>query len=115
MKVEFILTIPPKKYMKSTYKIIWTDESLDGLKSIIEYLEERWTKREIKKFAKLVEKQISLIQNNPKLFPLSSRSNQVRRSVLSKQTTIYYKIVDNNVYIVSLFDNRRNPNSLIIK
>ena len=105
---------PPEKLMKNTYKIIWTDESLKGLKSILDYLEEKWTKREIKKFAKLLDKQIGLIQKNPKLFPLSSRSNELRRSVLSKQTTIYYKVDKNNIYIVSLFDNRRNPISLNI-
>ena len=101
--------------MKGTYKIIWTDESLEGLKNIMLYLEGRWTKREIKKFAKLLDKQINLIRKNPTLFPLSGRSKEVRRSVLSRQTTIYYKIIDNNVYIVSLFDNRRNLNSLSIK
>jgi len=101
--------------MKDTYRIIWTDESLKGLKNIMLYLEDRWTKKEIKKFAKLLDKQINLIRKNPTLFPLSGRSMEVRISVLSRQTTIYYKIIENNVYLVSLFDNRRNPDRLSIK
>ena len=41
-----------KNYMGSTYKLIWSDEALENLKGIIEYLEKRWTTREIKKFAR---------------------------------------------------------------
>ena len=47
--------------MKNTYKIIWTDEALENLKSIIEYLANRWTKKEIAKFSRLLDHQISLI------------------------------------------------------
>lgn len=43
--------------MKSTYRLIWSDEALNNLKYIIDYLENRWTKREIKKFALLLDKQ----------------------------------------------------------
>ena len=34
--------------MKNTYKLIWSDEALNNLKAIIDYLENRWTEREIK-------------------------------------------------------------------
>ncbi len=37
--------------MKNTYKLIWSDEALKNLKSIIFYLEEHWTEREMRKFA----------------------------------------------------------------
>lgn len=100
--------------MKSTFKIIWTDEAFEGLKNILDYLEARWTKREIKKFAKLLEEQLALIQKNPELFPVTQKSNLIRRSVLSKQTTIFYKIEKNSIYLVSLFDNRQNPGKLNI-
>jgi len=47
--------------MKSTYKIFWTDEALTNLADIIDYLEHRWTEREIKNFTKLLDRQINLI------------------------------------------------------
>lgn len=55
--------------MKSTCKIIWYDEALKNLKGIIHYLELSWTEREIKKFSKLLDKKLELIQSNPILFP----------------------------------------------
>ncbi len=103
------------KFMKNTYKLIWSDEALNNLKGIINYLEINWTNREIKKFAQLLEKQLLRIKENPFLFAESDKSNGLRRSVLSKQTTIYYRINDNDIRIISLFDNRQNPNKLINK
>lgn len=101
--------------MKNTYKLLWSDEALNNLKGIVDYLENRWTKREIKKFALLLEKQLKLIEENPFLFAESNKSNGLRKSVLSRQTTIYYRIIDYEIRIITLFDNRQNPNSLINK
>ena len=101
--------------MKNTYKLLWSDEALNNLKGIVDYLENRWSKREIKKFALLLEKQLKLIEENPFLFAESNKSNGLRKSVLSRQTTIYYRIIDYEIRIITLFDNRQNPNSLINK
>jgi plasmid stabilization system protein ParE len=102
----------PEKYMKSTYKLIWTDEAYKNLQHIVEYLEEFWTSKEIRKFAKLLDRQLSLIKKNPELYPYSDKSGHIRKSVLTKQTTLYYKVLKTEIYLVSLFDNRQNPNRL---
>lgn len=86
----------PGRFMESTYKIIWTDEALANLADIVDYLEHRWTKREIRNFAKLLDRQINIIQSNPELFPISP-------------TSIYYRIDNTEIRIVTLFDNRQNP------
>ncbi|HZK07926.1 MAG TPA: type II toxin-antitoxin system RelE/ParE family toxin [Bacteroidales bacterium] len=95
--------------MKSTYKIIWSDEALSNLQGIIDYLESRWTNREIKKFAQILDKQINLIEINPFLFAETDKSNGLRKSVLSRQTTIYYRVINNEIRIITLFDTRQNP------
>ncbi|OYT12089.1 MAG: hypothetical protein B6I19_10340 [Bacteroidetes bacterium 4572_114] len=98
--------------MKNIYKIVWSDEALRNLRDIIDYLENRWTKKEIQKFARLLDHQINLIENNPFLFAKSVHFKGLRKSVLSKQTTIYYRISDFEVHLVTLFDNRQNPHRL---
>lgn len=114
-KVEHTHMIQPERFMKNTYKLVWSDEALNNLKGIIDYLENRWTDREIKKFTQLLDKQLNLIKNNPYLFAESVNSKGLRKSVLSRQTTIYYCIIDYEVRIITLFDNRQNPNRLINK
>ncbi len=112
--VKFILTIQPGKYMKSTYKIIWTDEAFKNLENIIAYLEKFWTEKEIRKFARLLDKQLILIRKNPALYPFSKKSNEIRKSVLTKQITLYYRIIETEIYLIALFDSRQNPEKLII-
>jgi plasmid stabilization system protein ParE len=101
--------------MKNTYKLIWSDEALNNLKGIIAYLENRWTNREIKNFAQLLDKQLNLLKDNPFLFAEADKPNGLRKSVLSKQTTIYYRIIDHEIRIITIFDNRQNPNRLLNK
>jgi len=75
--------------MKNTYKLIWSEEALNNLKNIIEYLEKRWTEKEIKKFAKILDKRLEIIESNPFLFAKNDKLNGLRKSVLTKHTSIY--------------------------
>ena len=49
--------------MKNGYKIVWTVHALNELKITFEYLENRWTKREMSKLANDIDKILSLISN----------------------------------------------------
>jgi len=97
-----------EKFMENGYKILWTDHALKELEQSIEYLENNFTEKEIKKLAKEIEKIICLIENNPKIFP-ESESINIRRVIILKFNTLYYRIVDNNIEILSFFSNRQNP------
>ena len=97
--------------MESTFKIFWSQEAINNLGEIIAYLEANWTQRELKRFAQKTEKFIISIQRNPFIFP-ESRKKHVRRALLSKQTTIYYEVLEHEIRIVTVFDNRQNPANL---
>lgn len=98
--------------MASEFRIVWSDEAVSNLESILDYLERRWTEREINRFKELLSKQLDIIRNKPELFPKSEIQPQLRKAVLSKQTSIYYLIRDRDIYLVFLFDNRMNPERL---
>ena len=98
--------------MKNTYRIIWSDLALNNLKEIVSYFEFHWTEKEIRKFAQLLDKRLASLERNPHLFPLINNSGITRRSVLSKQTSIFYQIVNHDIRLITLFDNRQNPQRL---
>lgn len=102
----------PENSMKNIYKIIWSNEALGNLKTIIEYFENNWTEKEIKKFARLLDNRISFLASNPYAFPATNHPKKLRKVVISKQTSIFYQPFEDHVRIVSLFDNRRNPERL---
>jgi len=97
--------------MKNISKVVWSRRAKADLQGILTYLEENWTEREITIFFKKLDKQISIIQKQPKAFPATQKNN-VRRSVLSSQTTIYYDILKDSVRIVTLFDTRQSAEKL---
>jgi len=95
--------------MKSGYKIAWTDNALSELKATYKYLEENWTEREMKNLSIEIERTIKLISNDPKIFPISNKK-KIRKAVVKKLNTLYYREnKENLVEILSFFSNRQNP------
>ena len=78
--------------MKSGYSIEWTSEAERNLSAIFDYLEDNWTQREISNFAERLETNLKYISEHPAAFPFYSKEKNVRRCVISSQTTIYYEV-----------------------
>ncbi|WP_410530002.1 type II toxin-antitoxin system RelE/ParE family toxin [Winogradskyella sp. SM1960] len=95
--------------MENGYNILWTDHALSELAKTYEYLELHFTNRELIKLSIEIDRTLKLISKNPNLFPLSE-SRGIRRVVIKKFNTIYYRENKNNVEILSFFSNRQNPN-----
>lgn len=70
--------------------IFWTEEALENLEDILSYLHDHWTQREVNQFTNLLFERIELIALNPYLFPKSSDFGNLRKSVLTPQTSIIY-------------------------
>jgi plasmid stabilization system protein ParE len=92
-------------------KLQFSNRSLKEIKNIVEYLNSKWSERTSKKFLNKLKENIDLIQINPELFPISE-FEELRKCVVSKQTTVFFIIEKNKVYIVSVFDTRQNPNKI---
>lgn len=94
--------------MKNGFEIIWTTRAYNDLENILEYLENNFSLLVIKNFINKLQKRILLIEENPFLFPVSYKLKNSRKSVLTKQVTLYYKVVSNKVYLLSIYDNRKS-------
>jgi len=82
------------------------------LDQLFEYLETKWSLKVKKDFIKKLEKSLLLIQKNPEFFQQSTLMKGLYRCVVTKQITIYYKFDEHHIYIVTVFDNRQNPEKL---
>ena len=96
--------------MKSGYSVTWSDEASKNLDGIFNYLETNFSEREISRFARKLDKTIAVILSQPDAFPVFEAKREVRRCVLSKQTTIYYRVFParHEILIVTLYDNRKD-------
>ena len=95
--------------MASYYPIIWTEEAIRNLEAILDYLQNRWTQREVDNFKKRLSRLLHLISANPKLFPKSEIQPRLRKAVLSRQTIIFYEFKNEKAYLVYLFGSSQNP------
>ena len=102
--------------MRNGFEIKWTSEAERNLHAIFDYLENTWSEREIANFAEKLESDLQLISNKPSVFPYYDKKKNIRRCVLSPQTTIYYRELpfENVIVIITLFDNRQNHGNLKI-
>lgn len=94
--------------MKSGFNIEWTQNARKELEKTIEYLEENFSEKEIKKLVQKIENITELISQNQNLFP-KSKSNNIHKVVILKFNTLYYRTQNNSVEILSFFSNRQNP------
>ena len=93
--------------MKNGYKILWTDFALQEFKKTISYLEENWTPTEIQNLAIKIEEILSLISQNPNLFQVSEFKKEIRRVVILSHNTMYYRVNNNQIEIISFYSNRQ--------
>ncbi len=98
--------------MENGFNIYWTDNALAELEITFEYLETNFTLTELNFLAKEIDKIISLISVNPKLFPESEIKKGIRKVVIAKYNTMYYRLNKKSIEIISFFSNRQSPTKL---
>jgi plasmid stabilization system protein ParE len=95
-----------------TYKLFWTDEAIDNLEEILDYLIQNWSQKEVDNFKFKLKKHLGLISRFPLMFPVSNYNPRLRKAVLSKQTTVYFEIKDGMIYIAYIFVNKKDINRI---
>ena len=83
-------------------------ECSSGLRQTFEYLEREFTEKELNKLANEIEHIRKLISQNPDLFQKSEFIN-IYRAIILRYNTMYYRINNGEIEILSFFSNRQNP------
>ncbi|WP_121665608.1 type II toxin-antitoxin system RelE/ParE family toxin [Mesonia aquimarina] len=93
-------------------EVIWSPSAENDFESILNYLQLNWDDRIVNRFINKVDDNINLIIKDSKIFPVINEDLQIRKSVISKQSTLYYREKTGKLEIVRLFDSRQDPNKL---
>ena len=93
-------------------KVIWSPAAESDLDNILDYLNENWSKRVVIKFINKVEDTVTLLAEDPNLFPLINNKLKVRKCVLTNQNTIFYRATKSQIEIIRVFDTRQDPKKL---
>ncbi len=94
-------------------EVIWTDDAEADLIENLNYLIKEWSEKSASNLIKEVDAVIQLIQINTELYPLTEIP-MVRKAVVRKQISLYYKIDGSKLFVLRIWNNFKNPDSLRI-
>lgn len=86
--------------------------AMKKLDNLLVYLEKEWSIKIKNDFIVKLDKSLKQIQKLPDSFPESEKVKGLRKCVVTKQTTIFYKYTEATIDVVAIFDNRQSPKSL---
>src|SRR6056297_549132 len=93
-------------------EIIWSPLAEQDLGNILEYLAEKWNQKVIIRFLHKIDITINQIAKVPNQYPIIKRKLQVRKCVVTKQNTLFYREIEKRIEILRLFDTRQDPEKL---
>ena len=79
------------------------------LVKLTEYLKKEWGIASKNKFLEKLKQKFNQISLQPESSPLTEDFDFVYWSVVTEQCSLYYRIQENEVEIITITDNRQNP------
>lgn len=93
-------------------KIIWTETAARQRRSILEYwLQRNQSPNYSLKLLKVSNEKANLIADNPLLYKKADFPDT--RVATMGHFSMFYKIVDDTIFIVAFWDNRQDPKKLL--
>lgn len=90
-------------------KVVISRTAEKKLEKLFDYLTEKWSEKVKNEFVKKLDHNIKIIRVQPEIFPESKKGKKLRRCVITKQTTLYYRFNSKQINVVTIFDTRQNP------
>ena len=89
--------------------ILWTKRADVKLDDLIFYLETEWGENVVKAFMKKLYDFLEILSEFPEIGSMQFEKKGIRGFPLTKQVSIFYKVEDDRIILLDLFDNRSDP------
>ena len=91
------------------YKIKKTKEFLRNVLIVLTYLEKEWGIRSAQRFQTILDSKIERLIQNPTSGRETSKNKSIRKLTITRHNKIYYRIRKDEIFILTLFENKMNP------
>lgn len=88
------------------FLIVWSPVAEETYLKTLSSILEKWTIKEAEDFEYKVESLLSVLKKQKHLCPPSQKMKNLRRCVITPQTSLVYQIRNNIIELVAFFDNR---------
>ena len=94
--------------------ISWTPIARRSYFKILDHLEAAWTEKEIQNFINEVNDLLEQIRQNPEMFQQSRKRKNIRKGLVTKHNTLYYRVRSRRkeLQLLLFWDNRQDPDKL---
>ena len=98
-----------------SFVIKWTPLADETFDETIEFIKTHWNEDIINRFVQDTFSTIDLIKENPKLYKTVTGFENVRKGSVNEFISLFYRINQNNIELLYFWDNRKNPNTSLLK
>ena len=91
--------------------IRWSSFADADFANLLEYLESDWNNKIALDFIENLNNCINQIQKNPNQFPFINKNIKIRKCVITKHNTLYYRVNKDKIDILRIYDTRQNPSN----
>lgn len=92
--------------------VILSKRASKKLIKLLDYLESEWSLKVKNEFIEKLDDSINQIRKYPESFQESEIKKGLRKCIITKQTTLYFRYDSKSIKIITMFDNRMNPGKL---
>src|SRR3569833_627679 len=89
--------------------IFYTPRSKETLSSVFNFIHNEFGTASANKFATKAEKLIALIAEHPFMFKATSIDENVRIALITKQTSLFYRVTGTAIHLLFFWDFRQEP------
>ena len=93
--------------------VVYTHRAIENALVIHNYLKFYFSNTEVESFYELIHSFEKVVLNFPKLYHKPNRNMNIRRAVMSKQLSIFYRINKEIIEVIAILDNRCDMESKI--
>lgn len=95
-------------------EIIFSTRARLTLERLLDYLESEWSMKVKHAFIAKLDQSLFQIAKMPESCPMSRKKKGVYKCVVSKQTSLFYRVTSKGIEVIALFDNRQKLSKLDI-
>ena len=91
------------------YKIIYKKRLVNKLLKLLGYLKTEWGENVANTFISKLQKRLQTLSKQPYIGVSSSVIKTVRSILITKHNRLFYRIKDNTIEVINMYDTRSNP------
>ena len=92
--------------------VFFSKRARTNLEKLLTYLEDEWSLKVKNEFKEKLDRCVIQISKQPESCPVSEEFPGLYKCVVTKQTTLYYRIKEKEIQVITFYDNRQDPKKL---